>query len=144
MKLYRLFFLICLTIGLLSGCDSLDWDELVESISGSSSEESSSTSTSTSSSTATNIKSSGIVWKPVAESDGKLVVLTPSSFGKSTAIIYSKDKKEKVETGRYIGNTNGNRATYRFNKPGKEYTSPCLLYVKEKYYTVDDASKRYN
>lgn len=153
MKMIRISLIIVLVISLLTACDS--WDDLVDSIGGSDSDDTTTTKTdsttsttttssdSSSSSDYTNISGTGIVWKPIAEKDGKLVILTPTSFGSSGATIYSTDKK-KIEKGDYIGKTNGNRATYRFDKPGAKYDSPCLLYVKEKYYYVKDSSKRYN
>ena len=56
--------------------------------------------------------------KPVSEGDGNLVVLLPPG---------ARDREVKIQTpageevGRYVGNTNGNRPTFRFTRPGSAY-----------------------
>lgn len=60
----------------------------------------------------------GFVWKPVSEGDGNLVVLTPASVN---ANVMSISGSFGSENGRYTGRTNGNRATFRFSRPGCGY-----------------------
>ena len=67
-----------------------------------------------------------IVWKPVSEGDGKLVILLTTNFGSPPVYILDSEGNE-VEQGRYVGRTNGNRATYRFNRQGAGYPDPCYL-----------------
>lgn len=89
------------------------------------------------------ISGTGIVWKPVSEGDRKLVVLLPTSYGSPEIGVYTIFK-EKVGNGDYKGRTNGNRATYRFSKPGSGYESPALLKVGSKYFIVKSTKSRYN
>ncbi len=91
----------------------------------------------------TSISGTGIVWKPVSEGDHKLVVLTPSSYGKPSVTILDKAGRA-VESGRYVGHTNGNRATYRFSRAGGGYSSPAYLRVNSSIYRVERTSSRYN
>ena len=76
---------------------------------------------------------SGFLWKPVSESDGKLVVLLPARLsGKvSSAAVYSSippTETNKIEEGRFSGDQkNGGRAHFRFQKPGRSY--PDNAYV---------------
>lgn len=160
----RITLIFVLVISLLTACDS--WDDLLESIGGYDSDDTTKTSTDTTTSTSdtstsdndtadddtsdddtssdyTNISGTGIVWKPISDHDKKLAVVTPANDPKTDVKIYSTSKK-LIETARYTGHYNGNRALYRFDKPGKDYSSPCLLYVKDTYYYIKDSSKRYN
>lgn len=89
------------------------------------------------------LSGTGIVWKPISESDHKLAVLTPTSYGSPNVGVYTTSK-EKIEDGRYVGRTNGNRATYRFGRKGGSFPSPCLLKVGSKYFLVKSSSSRYN
>ena len=76
---------------------------------------------------------SGFVWKPVSESDGKLVVLLPPSFrgNVAQAEIHSElppSDETRIEEGRFTGDThNGNRPHFRFSKPGSGYGSGLYL-----------------
>lgn len=92
---------------------------------------------------AADINGTGIVWKPVSEGDGKLVVLIPSSYSKVAVAVVSTDG-DTVDTGRYVGRTNGSRPTYRFSKPGSGYPSPCVLQVGTAYYSIPSSASRYN
>lgn len=89
------------------------------------------------------ITTTRIRWKPVAENDGKLVVLLPSSYGNPGIQIF-----DVSERGRYVGGTNpdsgGPRATYRFSKPGGSYPDGLKLQVGTKVYIVPDSGKNYN
>jgi hypothetical protein len=80
---------------------------------------------------ATNVGSTsgdnGFLWKPISESDGKLVVLLPASQTGSVsyAELYSSlppSEETLLEKGRFSGDThNGGRAHFRFSKPGGAY-----------------------
>ncbi|RMD87285.1 MAG: hypothetical protein D6808_01745, partial [Candidatus Dadabacteria bacterium] len=62
----------------------------------------------------------GAVWKPVSDSDGNLVVL--DAFGTNSSKIQIVNQNGKVlETGRFVGKTNGGRPTFRFSKRGSGY-----------------------
>lgn len=63
----------------------------------------------------------GFVWKPVSEGDGRLVVLLPSSYVGRVSGVTIRRGGSVLESGRFAGNTNGNRPTYRFSKPGAGY-----------------------
>ncbi len=77
--------------------------------------------TSSSSSGATS--GGGFVWKPVSESDHKLVVLLPSQFkGNVESCWIANAGGGVIEVGNFAGDThNGNRPHYRFSKPGSGY-----------------------
>jgi len=92
---------------------------------------------------ATSIQGTGIIWKPVSEGDGKLVVLLPATSGVETVSIVTTDGT-LVEAGRYINRHHNNRPTYRFNKPGRGYPSPCVLKVGSTGYTITSSAARYN
>lgn len=70
----------------------------------------------------------GFLFKPEAERDGKLVVLLPAEFTGSIASLLLKDENgNEIERGTHGGATNGNRDTYRFSKPGSEYSGPLTV-----------------
>ncbi len=85
----------------------------------------------------------GIVWKPVSEGDGKLVILTPTSYGQPEVTVLNSSGGA-VESGRYVGHTNGNRATYRFSRGGSGYSAPAYLRVGNTVFLVSSPSSRYN
>lgn len=74
---------------------------------------------------------SGFVWKPVSDSDGKLVVL----FGKSRAgeirnvalVEEGATGDSVIETLRFVGATNGGRPTFRAALSGRSYPSNVVL-----------------
>lgn len=69
----------------------------------------------------------GFLWKPVSESDKKLVVLLPEELrGMINRVeIHSSlppSEATKLANGRFAGDTmNGNRPHFRFEKPGSSY-----------------------
>lgn len=92
-----------------------------------------------SSSTPTNSTSglSGFLWKPVSESDGKLVILAPSNISQSveSVSIYkidSKGKKTLIEEGKSSGIANGDRAHFRFKKAGSGYADGSVVEIELK------------
>jgi len=101
-----------------------------------------STSSSSKSSSYPSIQGSGILWKPVSESDGKLAVLIPSSMGAQKVSVLDSSGN-LIENGRYVGRTNPNRPTYRFGRPGGSFPVPCLLRVGSRTYNVPNGRQRY-
>lgn len=85
--------------------------------------------------TGPSIDSTCIVWKPISEGDHNLVVLLPQNFGSPNLFILD-DQGNRLEQGRYVGLTNGGRATYRFSKPGHGYPYTCFLQVGDTKYEV--------
>lgn len=64
----------------------------------------------------------GFLYKPVSESDGKLVVLLPPRLsGLVQGLTLIGPNGEVIEQGRYTGNGNGGREHFRFSKPGAQY-----------------------
>lgn len=89
------------------------------------------------------ISTGGFLWKPVSESNGKLVVLLPSSLaGKvSAAEIHSSlppSDTTLLESGKFSSNANGGRDHFRFSNAGGAY--PDSAYVVAKLKTGDYAS----
>lgn len=65
-------------------------------------------------------KGSEIRYKPISESDGNLVVLFPVGYVFQEVCV--EDLEENLECVYEYTITNGGRATYRFSKPGEQYT----------------------
>jgi hypothetical protein len=91
------------------------------------------------------VAGNGILWKPVAESGGKLVVLLNRSYGKPPVAI--KDRRNRViATGNFVYFSNPDRATYRFSLSGpqiqNEYGSVYLI-VGNRIFFVPTPSRRY-
>ncbi len=89
------------------------------------------------------------VYKPVSDTTGNLVVLTPSSFSGQISSVVLKDADDKIlATGHYSGNGNGGRDHFRFDKPGKSYPSPLTVEVKFdsgqlETYLIKNSDERY-
>ncbi len=88
------------------------------------------------------ISGTHILWKPVSDSNGNLVILLPSNYSNTGVAVLSPDGKV-LDTGRYVGRTNGNRPTYRFSRPGRSFPDGSILRVGSRQYTVPDTSRRY-
>lgn len=81
----------------------------------------------------------GFVFKPVSDSDGNLVVLLPAQFTNDVSSLLLKDKDgNEIEEGNSVGPTNGDRETYRFNKPGADYQKDLVVEVTLKDGTVKE------
>ena len=74
------------------------------------------------------LSGTGILWKPVSEGDGNLVILTPQSTNSSSVSIVDS-AGEVIEEGRNTGRTNGGRFTYRFTRPGSSFKGPVYLMI---------------
>ncbi len=85
---------------------------------------------------AAGLSTTGFLWKPVSESDGKLVVLLPPSFTGhvQSAAIYSDLPPSAgtfIEEGRFSGDRhNGGRAHFRFDNSGRNYPDNSYLVAK--------------
>jgi hypothetical protein len=90
--------------------------------------------------TSVSAQESGFVWKPVSESDGRLVVLFGSSRAGNilrAALVEEQTAGDVVlETLNYVGDTNGGRPTFRASKPGAQYPSRLILVRQELDQTV--------
>jgi hypothetical protein len=75
----------------------------------------------------------GFLWKPVSESDNKLVVLLPEALRGAISRVeihtsLPPSDITKLAEGRFAGDTmNGNRPHFRFDKPGSGYGSDVHL-----------------
>jgi hypothetical protein len=83
----------------------------------------------------------GILWKPVADSGGNLVVLLNRSYGAPSVRIKNRNNKV-IGVGKFVYYSNPNRATYRFSLPGKSYGS-CYLIVGRQIFYVPSGARRY-
>jgi hypothetical protein len=70
------------------------------------------------------------LWKPVSDSDGKLVILLPSSLSATSVSVSGPNFNETVEKGGRNGSRgNGQREHYRFGKSGKDMQGPVQVTV---------------
>lgn len=85
-------------------------------------------------------RTSGFLWKPVSDKDGKLAVLLPPHLtGKVQAVaILSPDGSRTLQSGRYSGSGNGEREHFRFSKPGGEFPDGSIVLIK-----LEDGSRRF-
>lgn len=76
-------------------------------------------------------KMGDFLWKPVADKDGKLVVLLPSKLtGDVNRVrLLSPDGKQVIAQSKFSGIGNGNRGHYRFAKAGAEYPANTKVEV---------------
>lgn len=70
--------------------------------------------------------SEGFLWKPVSDSNRRLVVLLPSSFNATAGRVEihresPPNEGSFVEIGAFAGFGNGNRSHWRFTQPGGAY-----------------------
>jgi hypothetical protein len=70
----------------------------------------------------------GFLFKPVSESDGKLVVLLPPRLtGLVQGLSLVGPNGEVIESGRYTGNGNGGREHFRFSRAGAQYPDGAMV-----------------
>ena len=68
------------------------------------------------------------LWKPKSDSDGKLVVLLPTSMRGQVVSVAVQKNGETLDIGRFSGDThNGMRPHFRFPKAGGDYGSDLQL-----------------
>lgn len=61
------------------------------------------------------------LYKPMSDSDGKLVVLSPSNIADQVESARITKDGQVLDEGRWGGIGNGSRAHFRFSKPGSSY-----------------------
>jgi hypothetical protein len=88
----------------------------------------------------------GNVYKPVSESDGRLVVLLSSNYAADTPVTMLDGKNcNAIERGRPVGRTNGSRPTFRFSRPGRSFPSPGVLKVgSNRFWCIPNTASRYD
>lgn len=75
--------------------------------------------------------SSGFLWKPKSDKDGKLAILLPPHMtGKVADVaILSPDGMRTLQRGRYSGSGNGEREHFRFSKPGGDFPDGAIVVI---------------
>ena len=86
----------------------------------------------------------GFLWKPESDSTGTLVVLFPEEFTNQFLAVEAELLDGTIEEGVFDGFTNGDRQTWRFSKPGSEYSGRLLIDAgnQDCEYRVPDPSVR--
>lgn len=77
-----------------------------------------------------------LLWKPISESDGKLVILFDEAFDEEFEAVTVTDLEGTEEQGVFSGFTNGNRQTWRFPKEGAQYTGVVEIQTEGESCTV--------
>ena len=91
---------------------------------------------------------SGFLWKPVSESNSKLVVLLPTQYtGDVSGVFVANSSGDILDQGAFGGVHNGDREHYRFPKPGASYGDNVYVVADLKdgtsvYWIVADGSER--
>ncbi|MDP6391551.1 MAG: hypothetical protein QGI35_01100, partial [Arenicellales bacterium] len=75
--------------------------------------------------------------------DHKLAIVLPQHYSAPTLTVRGMSGAV-IDTGNYIGRTNGNRPTYRFARPGGGYPNPCILRVGTTDYLIRNPVNRVN
>lgn len=71
---------------------------------------------------------SGFLWKPESDKDGNLVVLLPSDISKDARQVVLRDANgDIVGRGKPTGIGNGDRAHFRFDRPGRAFEGPITV-----------------
>lgn len=85
----------------------------------------------------------GGVFKPVSEGDHKLVILFPASWPTPTTVTVNGEPGRLATSPVHPdGRTNGNRPTFRFSKPGKDYGRNVEVVADGKRFTVPNGAVR--
>ncbi len=80
----------------------------------------------------------GFLFKPRSDSDGKAVVLMPEKLtGRIEHVVLKSPDGQVIEKGRFSGVANGDRAHFRFSRPGGAYPPGTIVEVR-----LDDGSTR--
>lgn len=69
----------------------------------------------------------GFLWKPISEGDGNLVILFPAEFDVPFRDVFVFATGGDIESGNFVGFSNGNRQTWRFDFPGSAYTGQVTV-----------------
>ncbi len=92
----------------------------------------------------------GFLFKPLSDTQGKLVVLLPAALtGKVSGVVLKDASGKEIESGRSGGVGNGEREHFRYNQPGGQYPANLTVEVRLKggeikSYSIPDPSKRYD
>jgi len=92
-----------------------------------------------------NVAGHGILWKPVADSGGKLAVLLNKSYGAPQVKVKNRNN-QLIASGSFDGYSNPDRATYRFGISGPEIArryGTVYLVVGSNVFTVPNPAQRY-
>lgn len=87
----------------------------------------------------------GFLWKPESEADGNLVILFPAEFVSVFVNVFAFPVESgEAQVGTFAGFTNDSRQTYRFPRPGGDYTGRVLADAgdQECEWLVPDPSSR--
>lgn len=85
----------------------------------------------------------GRLWKPESDNDGRLVVLMPNFYhGQHAVVMTVTGDIVSSLTGPSTCCANGNRAHFRFNKPGAAMAGPVVLEVGEDCWTINNPGER--
>ena len=91
---------------------------------------------------------SGFLFKPVSDSNGKLVVLLPPALsGQIKRVSLVNENGKVLERGQYSGNANGGRDHFRFQRAGGKYPDNLevrvtLITGEVLRYLIDETAKR--
>ncbi len=94
------------------------------------------------------LASTGFLFKPISDSDGKLAILLPPKLaGMVAGVRLIGPSGEVLESGRFSGNGNGGRDHYRFSRPGASYLDGLTVELTLKTnelirYVIDETSER--
>jgi len=93
----------------------------------------------------------GFLFKPVSESDGKLVVLLPTELrGNVDSVVIRDNAGTVIDQGRFAGDdANGGRAHFRFGRTGADYPPDVTVEIRlkdgsTKSYPIGDPSVRHD
>lgn len=81
-----------------------------------------------------------ILWKPVSESDGNLVILFPYKPGN---VVIRDGEGNIIARGRDTGPSNGYQATVRFDRPGSALNGVTVEDDSGRNFSVEDGGQRY-
>lgn len=92
----------------------------------------------------------GFVFKPISETRGTLVIVTPNVLtSKIESLAVKTLTGETLEEGTFSGVANGGREHYRFTKPGSAFPKDVVVEIQMKdgsvkKYNIADPTKRYD
>lgn len=92
----------------------------------------------------------GFLFKPISDSDGKLVILLPEILtGDVNRVVLKNRRGREIEEGAYRGIGNGEREHFRFRQRGEDYPRNLTVEVElkngnTKTYRIKDPSQRYD
>jgi hypothetical protein len=88
------------------------------------------------------------LYKPISDTTGKLVIVTPAAMaGDIVSLKLKGPDGNLLEQGTFGGNGNGGRDHFRFSKPGERYPDELTVEIRLsdgslKTYVINDSSER--